>query len=241
MQFEGWQDGSLLEAASWRLASELIRRHPATTRLIRGHPGGGQSDCLWVLPTAGDQGDVRLNRNGTIQVLQRFDGRKSQWPPTDWDTYFRADPRNFLQLLEAEAGLPAPTTVPSSTPRTLTLRTLAAIAATAVKSIRPIEIVPGMIDASGYGGGPNVEAFAAFPAIPNLALTHREDDFVGHPEYRFWFVLRDDKYILAFEQSAGLAWTRHHQNGFSLSDLYVESRRHLPVTALQLLRRVDHA
>jgi len=72
------------------------------------------SDCLWLLPITDGQGDVRLKRNGTIQVLQRFDGRESQWPPTDWDTYFRADPRNFLQLLEAEAGLPAPMTVPSS-------------------------------------------------------------------------------------------------------------------------------
>lgn len=44
-----WNDRSVLEAASWRLASELVRRHPDTTRLIRAHPGGGQSDCLWLV------------------------------------------------------------------------------------------------------------------------------------------------------------------------------------------------
>jgi hypothetical protein len=89
-----WVDRSVLEAASWRLASELLRRHPDTTRLIRAHPRGGQSDCLWVLPTAGKTGDLRLNRHGTIQVLERFDGRPAgEWRPTEWDEYLRADPR----------------------------------------------------------------------------------------------------------------------------------------------------
>ena len=123
VQFAGWDDGSLLEAASWRLASELIRRHPTTTRLIRGHPGGGLADCLWVLPDAsGSSGDVRLNRNGTIQVLERFDGLPGDWEPTEWDEYFKADPREFLVRLEAGAGLTAPRRLPEASATTLTLR-----------------------------------------------------------------------------------------------------------------------
>ena len=39
-----WENRSVLEAASWRLASELVRRHPDTVRLTGAHPGGGQSD-----------------------------------------------------------------------------------------------------------------------------------------------------------------------------------------------------
>lgn len=90
-----WTDRSVLEAVSWRLASELVRRHPDTTRLIRGHPGGGQSDCLWILPTASEHGDIRLNRHGTIQVLERFhvwtldgdsDPRAQDLPPTGFTT-----------------------------------------------------------------------------------------------------------------------------------------------------------
>ena len=48
--------------------------------------------------------------------------------------------------------------------------------------------------------------------------------------------------VLAFclEQREGLAWTQHHDVGFSTMGLYEESRRHLLVTALKLLRRVDH-
>lgn len=52
----GWQDRSILEAASWRLASELLRRHPQTLRLIRGHPAGGQADGLWIFPLSGPKG-----------------------------------------------------------------------------------------------------------------------------------------------------------------------------------------
>jgi hypothetical protein len=216
-----------------------VRRHPDTTRLIRAHPGGGQSDCLWILPTAGDHGDLRLNREGTIQVLERFDSRDAgDWPPTEWEEYLRADPREFLYRLEVAAGLPVPANVPASQPWTLTCRILAAIAATAIKSVHPIEIQPGMIDTSGYGGGPNA-ALDDF-AIPDELLRPRPDDFYGHPGYRFWIVLRDDVPILAFEQRRGLAWTTHHAASHDVTDLYEESRRHLLVTTMKLLRKVDH-
>ncbi|WP_375502610.1 hypothetical protein [uncultured Jatrophihabitans sp.] len=112
-----WQDPTVIEAVSWRLASELHRRHPSTTGLLRWHPGGGQSDCLSLRSTSGEEGDIRLNRNGTIQVTARFDGRAPTRPPTTWDDYLRADPRQFLHGLESDAGLPAPSTLPASTPR----------------------------------------------------------------------------------------------------------------------------
>ena len=235
----GSGDPTVLEAASWRLASELVRRNPGTLRLIRAHPGGGQSDCLWLLPQHDGQGDVRLNRAGTIQVLERFDGRPAQWPPTEWADYLDADPRQFLGRLESAAGLPSPSTVPAATPRTLTLRVLAAIAATAFKTVHPIDIEPGSIDSSGYDGGPN-EQLDAFPAVPAELKRPRPDDFYEQPGYRFWIVNRDETPILAFEQDAGLAWTTHHDTSWDLLDLYTESRRHLLVTALKLLRRVDH-
>lgn len=59
------------------------------------------------------------------------------------------------------------------------------------------------------------------------------------PGTRFWVVLRDDVPVLALEQREGLAWTPHHNVSFSLMDLYQESRRHLLVTTMKLLRRVD--
>ena len=89
-----WIDRTVLEAASWRLASELVRRHPLTTRVPHTHPGGGQYDCLTITSPTGVGGAVQLNRNGTIQVHDRFDGRSdAEWEHTDWDNYLRADPR----------------------------------------------------------------------------------------------------------------------------------------------------
>ncbi len=234
-----WVDRSVLEAASWRLASELARRHPTATRVIRAHPGGGQYDCLCLMPQPGCAGNVQLNRNGTIHVLERFDGLPvDDYDSIRWDEYLRADPREFLHRLEVAAGLPSPAEVPAATPSTLTYRVLAAIASTAVKSVHPIDIQLGFIDSSGYGGGPN-PALHEFVAIDSELLRRRPGDMFGEPGYRFWIVSRDDVPVLAFEHHKALAWTTHHEDSFSMFDLYEESRRHLVVTALELLRKVD--
>lgn len=231
-------DHSAIEAASWRLASELLRRHPATLRLIRGHPGGGQSDCLWVLPLVGERGDVRLNRAGTIQVLDRFDGRHPvDWRPTEWSEYLFADPRGFLIELEQAAGLLAPVQVPRATPPTLTYRLLAAIAATAFKSVHPVEIQQGYIDSSGYDAGAN-ENLERFP-IDSERLRSRSDDFLGEARYRFWIVVRDEEPVLAVDQSDGFAWTRQDRAPIDVMSLYTAAGRRLLVAALELLRRVD--
>ena len=232
-------DRSVVEAASWRLASELVRRHPTALRLIRGHPGGGQSDCLWLLALIGDQGDVRLNRVGTIQVLERFDGRPADgWRPTEWSEYLFAEPRGFLDRLEREAGLPTPSQVPSSTPRTLTYRVLAAIAATAFKSVHPTEIQQGFVDSSGYDAGPNPN-LDGFPIDP-ARLRAQPDDFFGEARYRFWIVVRDEVPILAVDQADAFAWTPHDSSPIQLMGLYERSRRHILTTALEVLRRVDN-
>lgn len=115
-------------------------------------------------------------------MLERFDGRPADdWQPTQWSEYLFAEPRGFLDRLERAAGLPSPSHVPTATPRTLTYRVLAAIAATGFKSVHPIEIQEGLIDTAGCGGGHN-ENLDAFPIDPErlragsgdfLALIHR--------------------------------------------------------------------
>jgi hypothetical protein len=237
---DAWIDRSVLEAVSWRLASELVRRHPRSTRVLHTRPGGGQYDCLTITSPHGSGGTVHLNRNGTIQVHDRFDGRPAgEWEPTDWDEYLRADPRAFLNRLEQAAGLPSPSHVPPSVPRTLTYRVLAALATSAVKSVHPIEIQPGQFDTSGYGGGAN-DALDSFPGIPGRLRREQDGDLFGLPGYRFWVVLRDRVPILAFEQDEGVAWTPHHDEGFDLVDLYDRSRHNLVVSAVDLLRHADN-
>jgi hypothetical protein len=236
-----WVDRSVLEAASWRLASELVRRHPATTRILHTHPSNGQYDCLTITSPAGDGGTVQLNRRGTIQVHTRFDDQEgNEWPPTEWIDYLAAAPREFLDRLERASGLAAPAHVPPSSPTTLTYRLLAALAATGLKTVHPIEIQSGSLDTSGYGARPN-DALDSFPAIPSELRQDQHDDLFGHAGYRFWIVLRNRVPILAFEQDAGLAWTQHHGESFDVMRRYERSRRNLLIVALELLQLADIA
>ncbi len=234
-----WEDTSVLEAASWRLASELVRRHPGRLRLIRAQWGSGH-DVLWLLPRLEGPGDVRLNRTGSIRVLQPFEkaaASESSWHRS-WDDYLRADPRRFLADLEAASGLPAPPGVPGATSTTLTLRVLASIAATAVKSVDTIDIQPGFIDAND-GGAPN-SVLEAFSAIPPKLLRARGDDFHGQPGYRFWVVVRGSTPLLAVDQHEATAWTTQREHGLDLMRLYHDSGRRLLVTTLELFRWAEN-
>lgn len=228
-------DSTVLEAVSWRLASELLRRHPHQARLIRGHPGSGQYDLLWIMQKPGSGGDIRLDRNGKIQIWGRFDGRPEiDWQPTPWDDYMRADPLNFLDRLETAAGLVAPDKVPTATETTLTYRILAALAATAIKSVHPIEIQQGYIDTSGCGGGPHpvLEKFG----IDGELLRTREDDFFTEPGYRFWIPVRDGEPLMALEQTSATAWFPGSTKSVDVMKLYKAGYRDTAVAAAALLR-----
>lgn len=230
-------DGPVLEAVSWRLASELVRRHPGYIRLFRGHPGGGQYDLLWLVQIPEGGGDIRLNRYGTIQVHGRFDDRAAiDWIPTGWVEYRASDPKEFLLRLELVAGLPSPKRALAATPTSLTYRILANFASRAVKDGWRIEIQEGYIDTSGYGGGPN-PILGAFPIDPEL-LRVRDDDFFGEPGYRFWIVVRDGWPMLAYEQTAGVAWAYGSDKQMNVMDLYRISHRGLGAVTSKLLAKL---
>ena len=134
--------------------------------------------------------------------------------------------------------MPTPSHVPGSTPRTLTYRLLAAIAATAFKSVHPIEIQQGFVDSSGYDAGPN-PSLDGFPIDPER-LRAQPDDFFGEARYRFWIVVRDEVPVLAVDQADAFAWIPHDSSPIQVMRLYEGSRRHLLTTALEVLRRVDN-
>lgn len=230
-----WDDHSLIEAASWRLASELVRRHPATTRMYQTHPGDGMYDCLSVQALDGN-GQVALNRAGSLHVLDRFDGRPVDWESSSWAEYLRADPREFLGRLEAAAGLPAPSTIPASTPASLTNRVLAAIAATAVKSVQPVFIVGAFVSEGQCG---EREPLAPFAGIPSYLAAAPIDDLPWERGYRFWVVVRGGEPILAVTAETGLVFNCHHPKPVSVMDKYIEYRRDLLYTSAKLLRFAD--
>jgi hypothetical protein len=229
-------DLSVIEAASWRLASELVRRHPDQLKLIRSHPGGGQYDCLTIWSIAHPHRTIQLNRLGRIHMHGPSATELADWSPTDWADYLAADPRQFLERLERAAGLPTPGSPPPATPTTLTYRVLAAIAVSGFKSVHPVTIEQGYIDSSG-GSGPN-RRLDAFP-IDSDRLVGRGDDLFQEARYRFWMVVRDGRPLIAIDQADASAWTRRRADPLDLMAMYKQSERRVLVTALDLLRAAE--
>jgi hypothetical protein len=191
---------SVLEAASWRLASELARRHPDRLRVYETHPGGGQYDCL-TLASAGSSPTplVYLNRVGTIQVHTTLDGQQpEEIQEIDWATYLAAAPSEFLRGIERDTGLAAPDAVPPTQPHTLVYRCLALAASVEVLGVRTRAIVSGFVDSSTYPGVRD-ELFAAMPAADRRRETVEADDPFGYAEYRFWFVTEHEEPVAWFE------------------------------------------
>jgi hypothetical protein len=224
-----------LEALSWRLASELMRRHPDELRLIRGHPSGGQYDLLWLLPLTGRRCEIRLNRAGTIQVSNPRDADSSQpgWQPMGWEEFAWNDLIDIVRRLEIAAELPSPSRARTTTPVTLTYRVLAQLAGLGAETGPPFSITCGYIDTSGCGGGPNHELNAF--SIPRDLLARREGDLFGEPGYRFWMASRDDAPMLAFEQSSGLAWARGGTPPIDLMAIYRTANRDLAAVTTAVL------
>lgn len=221
----------LLEAVSWRVAAELIRRHPSRLRAIETHPGGGQYDCLTVMDRRGPQlGHIDLNRIGTAHVHRRFDR-----PDEDgyhryhgfWGAYLSSDPIRVLRALERHAGLPDVRKLPPSTRASLSFRLAAACIAPVALGVRKWEWRNGFLDTSGWTSEPRETLFTAFPGA-DARRTVRVDGDQLPPEYRFWFLLRDEEPILALE-TTGWLW-RHSGGTLDLKSAYQHTgRRLLPI------------
>ena len=230
-----WHDRAVVEAASWRLASDLFRRHPTGTRLLRAHPGGGQADLLWIIGGTDSDLDIRLNRHGTIQVHGRADGRAEYlWPATSWADYLEADPDDFVARLEDAAGLGAPQPELAPTPPSVTYDVLAALAALGVGDAPGITIEQGFIDTSGYGGGrtTSLDRFA----IPAALLEARPDDLFGEPRYRWWVACRGREPFVALEQSSATAYFVDRADAFDVAGAHRVAAGDPAVVAAELVR-----
>ncbi|QKE84376.1 hypothetical protein [Arthrobacter sp. NEB 688] len=201
----------LLDAASWALAARLARRHPHRLRIFHGRPGGGQSDVLWLRDPAlrSDGGDVRLNRVGRINVMRRFDALGDAREPRSihytWQQALapRCQEASFALELERAAGLPALPRTPAATGPTLTWRVIACLLSAAATTDVGVTVEPGFYDDDWSGPSPH---FARFPAVDSSATDVRAEDPLGQSGYRFWFVLHQQRPVIAFEQTAAVAW-----------------------------------
>ncbi|MER7604728.1 hypothetical protein [Nocardioides sp. NPDC127503] len=150
-----------MEVASWKLATDLVRRHPELT-VERYHPAGGTYDCLAIRSSNGLH--IDLNRRGRIHVHAIEGGvGHPNWEPAEWTSYLGADPRDFVSHLEQVVRLGPVAQLPPSTPKILVYRLLTAVARLQVLA-ETAEISMSTIDSSGYGAGP-ASWLAGYPAI----------------------------------------------------------------------------
>ena len=222
----------LLEAASWRIVSELIRRHPDRFKLIETHPGGGTYDCLSLhsKSTAKLFHIADFNRPGSFHVFHRF-GHDNDPEHIEsfeiWQRMMRTD--NMKDVLDdvcSRIGL-KPRKVPPSTPEVLVYRFIAAFLSHAVFGREEWECRNGFFDSSGYSDCSVRSEFEQFPGAQERLQVRLDDDLLGEAAYRFWFLLKNGKPKVCFETS-GWAWTKNGKC-FDLASLYANDRRIWPL------------
>ncbi len=197
------------EAASWMLASALVRRH-GNLSVIQVHPSGGQSDRLWIGSWRIDNESARfveiwsLNRalGGAIH-LGETTLRPGTFSDTPWNDLLETErPVQFVDALEAAAGrIPSPTR--DMTARGLTYDVISSLITRTRFDEHPIRCRSLYLDSAGGSGLDIPEQFAQYlpaftedgpyPGLPPLAV------------YEYW-VLELDNEAIAVLHDAGQAW-----------------------------------
>jgi hypothetical protein len=132
------------------------------------------------------------------------------------------------------SGLPAVKKLPPSNPEVLSFRLLSALLSTKAFSSTVWEGRMGYADTSGdFQGDPiRHDLFEPFPRLQNRLETQRNDDFLGIPAYRFWFLLRNDEPVLGIEAPTGRIEKTDGQR-HDLMELYRKAGRRLWPTVLE--------
>ncbi len=194
----------MVEAASWRIATELCRRTPVL-RIYQYHPGGGQNDCLALMhPTLGMV--ANLNRNGTFHAQQQMDSgepaREECWPI--WDEVTHTPMCDLVNRASAQIGQDVPARLPASIPRVVVYRSVAALLA--LHAFAPVmwSCQSAFIDSSGFEGCGSHPALAAFSAA-EAALRAEDESDLERNVVGTWLVLRGEEPQLCLRED-GRVW-----------------------------------
>ena len=200
---------SLMELASWILATELMRRSPNLLRIIETHPGGGQYDCLSIVRTDVDYHLCTFNRLGSFTAFKRFDFGCDCFTQIDvCDRIARGEStRSILDEICTILCLPAPSPLPAATPVSLTYRVIAATLRMKTFSLARWSCLNGFLDSSGFEGcGIRRDLFSPFPTLPVPLSPEKSKNSTLLRASDFWFLCRNDEPIICLE-IAGRAYS----------------------------------
>lgn len=181
---------SIRSAVTWRIVTELIRRHHQrfSLRVYELHPGGGQYDCLAILGGEGGDSFAKQIAHFNIQsqhlhVFHPLDTESSNpqrvgLPDNDYVLAFLQadDPREVVDRIERALGMPqvqAP--LPPSTPAVLGLRVIAGLLERFALSRLQLEARCAWHDSSGMEGSyPVMSWLAPFPSLRDKVKAHNQ-------------------------------------------------------------------
>jgi T3SS (YopN, CesT) and YbjN peptide-binding chaperone 2 len=219
-------------AASWRLAAELIRRYPRRFILVEEHPGSGSSDCLAIYNDLAEAEKppglalIYINRRhpGYIHV-EPHGSAPADISREEFPTYFISadDPKDLLDHLCEHAGLPPISHIPVGSAQAATYRIIAAFLQHAMFGRIPWDCRNGLAGYwDGYDDGVRREYFEHFPQAHQRFEALEREKTARLPAHRFWFLLKSDEPVLAFEPEHGLVWDVTGRK----TDLFAEYQRH---------------
>lgn len=216
----------LTEAASWRIVAEFFRRYPSMFQVIETHPCSGQYDCLSLI-SRDHEHIADFNRHGSFHVFKPFDGVHRE-PMSLWKRMLEGeDMKRILDDVCAHLGLPLPKALPPSTPEVLSYRFIAALLAHAVFGRDSWRCCNGFHDTSGMEGSSHQEYFELFPEANEKLRVQNSMGILGHPAYRFWFLLKNSCPVLCLDCS-GMVWLPKGKS-YDLPTIYKKEHRIWPL------------
>ncbi|HTW09208.1 MAG TPA: hypothetical protein VME46_17005 [Acidimicrobiales bacterium] len=190
------------ELLSWRLVSEVLGHQGGRWRVIEAHNGGGMYDELELVPRYVDHSGfvISFNRAGSAH----FPDPRKRWGSIWVDALAAEDLHPIVAELERRAEIASNGSLPT-TADLVTVRVISELLWLSALEPERFECRNGYAYGSN-GGAVRREWFAAFPGCLQRLAQREPDDYRGEPAFRFWFVLRDDEPVLAFED-LGRAWS----------------------------------
>jgi hypothetical protein len=234
---------AIAQAAAWRVAAELIRRHPEDLFAIEMHQGTGQYDCLSIFQRDDQFGSpiIQMNQAQFGHISPRsYEGDpelRHNWLDVLLSENLRED---VIIPLEQCEGLPTPPETPATTRQSIGPRVIAEALAGNLMSTKRLVASNGVHDSSGmFGSGVCREDFEAFDAMVDQLREADDDRLDAHPAYRFWFlryVAREaTKPVLGIDTWNGIVWSKGSVAG-DLMSMYDAADRDIASLTAQLLK-----
>ena len=234
------------EAAAWRIAAELVRRHPDDLVVIEMHPGTGQYDCVAVCRRDYDANTVNysslllmnLMPHGHIDVDVHASPGDTR--PNWLDAILSTDIRRDIVIpVEQSRRLRSPKETPSTIASSIGVRLIAEVLTSRAHRGPALTALNGVHDSSGMGGSHvRSDLFSQVVGLDGELPAHHAGDVLREPAYRYWFLLREGGNRLppqiTIDTWSGLVWTKSIVAG-DLMKMYDANGRDVSRLASQVL------